>query len=64
VPTGTCPECEADVFVDADADKGDMLSCDECGTDLEVVGLDPIELDIVEEEGEEASDEDEEEEDF
>ncbi|MGB7925770.1 MAG: hypothetical protein WCF57_21205 [Pyrinomonadaceae bacterium] len=61
MPTGTCPECDADVHVDTDADKGDMVSCEECGTDLEVVGLDPVELDVVEEE---VFDDDEEEEDF
>lgn len=61
MPTGTCPECDADVHVDTDADKGDLVSCEECGTDLEVVGLDPVELDIVEED---ALDDDEEEEDF
>ena len=61
MPTGTCPECDADVHVDTDADKGDIVSCEECGTDLEVVGLDPVELDVVEED---ALDEDEEEEDF
>ncbi|HEX8747592.1 MAG TPA: hypothetical protein VF717_10355 [Pyrinomonadaceae bacterium] len=49
MPTGTCPDCDADVHVDTDADKGDILSCEECGTDLELVGLDPVELDIVEE---------------
>jgi alpha-aminoadipate carrier protein LysW len=36
--------------VDTDTDKGETVSCEECGTDLEVVGLDPVELDIVEEE--------------
>ena len=50
MPTGTCPECDADVHVDLDTDKGEIVSCEECGTDLEVVGLDPVELDIVEEE--------------
>ncbi|HEX8071681.1 MAG TPA: hypothetical protein VF546_17150 [Pyrinomonadaceae bacterium] len=60
MPTGTCPECEADVHVDTDADKGDMVSCEECGTDLEIVGLDPVELDIVEED-DDFEDEDEEE---
>jgi len=50
VPTGTCPECDADVHVDTDADKGDVVSCDDCGIQLEVVGLDPVELDIMEEE--------------
>ncbi len=37
-----------------------MLSCEECGTDLELVGLDPVELDIVEEEGFDEDEEDEE----
>ena len=60
MPTGTCPECEADVHVDTDADKGDNIACEECGTELEVVGLDPVELDIVEDD--EDVDEDEEEE--
>jgi alpha-aminoadipate carrier protein LysW len=59
VPTGTCPECDADVHVDTDGDKGDIVSCEECGTDLEVVGLDPVELDIVEENYDEDEDEDE-----
>jgi alpha-aminoadipate/glutamate carrier protein LysW len=48
VPIGTCPDCEADVHVDPDVDKGEVVSCEECGIDLEVVGLDPVELDIVE----------------
>ena len=56
MPTGTCPECEADVHVDTDADKGDVVSCEECGTDLEIVGLDPMELDIVEDDDEDDED--------
>jgi alpha-aminoadipate carrier protein LysW len=59
VPTGTCPECEADVHVDIDVDKGELVACEECGTELEVVGLDPVELDIVEEEDLDDDDEDE-----
>ena len=61
MPTGTCPECDADVHVDTDADKGEMTDCEECGTQLEIVGLDPVELDIVEEE---AYDEDEDEDEY
>ncbi len=61
MPTGTCPECEADVHVDLDADKGDTVACEECGVELEVVGLDPVELDIVEEESYDDDDEDEDE---
>jgi alpha-aminoadipate carrier protein LysW len=61
VPTGTCPECDADVHVDTDTDKGESVSCEECGVELEVVGLDPVELDIVEEED---LDDDEDEDEF
>jgi alpha-aminoadipate carrier protein LysW len=49
MPTTACPECSEDVYVDADSEQGDTVTCDECGTDLEIVGLDPIELDIHEE---------------
>ncbi len=64
VPTGTCPECDADVHVSGEADKGDAVLCDECGTELEVVGLDPVELDIVEDDDSDDVDDDEEEEEF
>ena len=46
MPTTACPECSEEVYVDADSEQGDVVSCDECGTDLEIVGLDPIELDV------------------
>ena len=59
MPTGTCPECDADVHVDTDVDKGETVSCEECVTDLEFVGLDPVELDIVEEEDLDDDDDDE-----
>ena len=43
----TCPECDAEIEVDEfDVDKGDQLSCPECGSNLEVIGLSPVELDI------------------
>jgi alpha-aminoadipate carrier protein LysW len=46
--------------VDSDADKGDSVLCEECGTELEVVGLDPLELDIAEEEDLDDDEEDDE----
>ena len=46
MPLATCPECTADIHVDEDMDKGDFVNCDECEVRLEVVGLDPIELDL------------------
>ena len=61
MPTAVCPECDEEVYVDADSEQGDVVSCDECGADLEVVGLDPIELDLYE--GDDDLDDDYEEED-
>jgi lysine biosynthesis protein LysW len=47
--------------VDEEVDKGEFITCPECDTRLEVVGLDPIELDFAfEEEEEKYEDEDEE----
>jgi alpha-aminoadipate carrier protein LysW len=62
MPTAVCPECDEEVYVDADSEQGDVVTCDECGADLEVVGLDPIELDLYE--GGEDLDDDFEEESF
>jgi alpha-aminoadipate carrier protein LysW len=40
-----CPQCEAAVEIDEfDVDKGEIISCPECGVDLAVVGLSPLEL--------------------
>ena len=44
----TCPECDAEIEIDEyDVDKGDLLSCPDCGSNLEVTGLSPLELDLV-----------------
>jgi alpha-aminoadipate/glutamate carrier protein LysW len=59
MPTTICPECDEEVYVDADSEQGDIVSCDECGADLEIVGLDPIELDIYEEGDDDFDDEEE-----
>ena len=57
-----CPKCDAVIDVDVEElDEGDTLTCDECGTDLNVTGLDPLELETTEEDEE---DDDEVDEDF
>jgi alpha-aminoadipate carrier protein LysW len=61
-----CPECESDLDVEEDElDEGEILSCTECGSDFEVVGVGPLELtkvgdDIVDDADEGAKDSDEE----
>jgi lysine biosynthesis protein LysW len=49
MPTSICPECSEEVYVDAESEQGDNVNCDECGSKLVVVGLDPVELDLHEE---------------
>lgn len=53
-----CPECDALIEEEVE-DIGDIITCPECGVDLEVISLDPVEFDLAP-----AEDEDEEDEDY
>ena len=62
-----CPECENGLDVELDEiEEGDVVTCEECGTEYEVVGVEPLELARVDEylddDDEDLLDEDEEEE--
>lgn len=39
-----CPICGAWVEVDTTAVEGELLECEDCGTELEVTGTDPVTL--------------------
>ena len=64
-----CPLCDAVIDVDEEElDEGDSLLCEECGANLTVSGVSPLELskdagDGAEDEDEEDDDEDDEEDD-
>lgn len=47
--TAVCPDCTAPVDLPNDADINDIIFCEDCDADLEVVRLDPVELERVEE---------------
>ena len=53
-----CPECEA-VIDEEFEDVGEVISCPECGVELEVISVDPVEFDLAP-----IDDEEEDEEDF
>jgi alpha-aminoadipate carrier protein LysW len=62
----SCPECENDLDLELDeVEEGDVIACDECGTEYEVVGVEPLELarvgDELEEDDEPYEEEEEEE---
>ena len=47
-----CPECDNPLDIDVDdVEEGDVIQCDECGSDLEIVSSDPLELAAVDAEG-------------
>jgi alpha-aminoadipate/glutamate carrier protein LysW len=53
-----CPNCDAVIDVDEEElDEGDPLTCEECGADLSVTGLSPLELETQEDEDEEEDEE-------
>jgi alpha-aminoadipate/glutamate carrier protein LysW len=58
-----CPMCDAVIDVDEEElDEGDALICEECGANLSVSGVSPLELSAAD--GEDEEDEDFEDEDF
>ncbi len=43
--TAECPVCDAEVKLADDVVEGELLECAECGSELEVISLDPPKLD-------------------
>jgi alpha-aminoadipate/glutamate carrier protein LysW len=55
-----CAECDTKLDIDEDEiEEGELVSCPECGTDFEIVTVNPIELKPVEAEGYEEEEEEE-----
>lgn len=62
----SCSECENELDIELDeVSEGDIIVCNECGTEYEVVGVEPLELarveDDLDEDDEPIEDEEEEE---
>jgi alpha-aminoadipate carrier protein LysW len=55
---GYCPECDAEIDEEFE-DVGEIITCPECGVDLEVISLDPVEFDLAPAEDEDADEDDE-----
>ncbi len=45
-----CLECGAEVELPEGLSVGEVLECPNCGAELEVIGLNPLTLDLFEEE--------------
>ena len=42
----TCPECDASVAIPTDAMANELISCPDCGSELEIVSLNPVMLEL------------------
>ena len=48
----TCPECDNLLDIDEEeVEEGETVTCDECGTELEIVSTDPLQVTAVDAEG-------------
>jgi lysine biosynthesis protein LysW len=56
MPSTVCPLCKERVFVDASKEMGEIILCEDCDSKLELVGMDPIELDPASEDVDELED--------
>jgi alpha-aminoadipate carrier protein LysW len=53
----SCPECDYELDIEIDeVDEGDVVACEECGSEFEVVGVEPLELARVDDDLEEDDD--------
>lgn len=37
-----CPDCEAEIECARDVEIGDILECKECGTEVEILSIEPF----------------------
>jgi alpha-aminoadipate carrier protein LysW len=47
-----CPECGAEISVEGAYEEGEIIDCEDCGVELEVISEDPLELALAPEEEE------------
>ncbi len=47
-----CPECDSPLDIDVDeVDEGETVTCEECGAEVEIVSVEPLEIALVDAEG-------------
>jgi alpha-aminoadipate carrier protein LysW len=52
-----CPACDSEIDIEEDElDEGDTLTCEECGANLAVASVNPVELESLDEEEEDEDD--------
>ena len=52
-----CPECDNPLDIDQDeVEEGETITCDECGTELEIISTEPLQIAPVDADGYDAED--------
>jgi alpha-aminoadipate/glutamate carrier protein LysW len=46
MPNITCPECFAETVLTSEVEVGEIVVCPDCGVDLEVISLQPPQVDL------------------
>jgi alpha-aminoadipate carrier protein LysW len=47
-----CPECGAEIIEEGELEEGEIVNCEDCGVELEVISEDPLEFALAPEEEE------------
>jgi len=56
--TTQCPICLSDVIIEEEASEKDLVNCLNCGAELEIVTLQPLQLNPLQEQQDEESEND------
>jgi alpha-aminoadipate carrier protein LysW len=48
--TVSCPDCHEEISVPEETEVGEILECENCGAEMEVISLEPIKVKLIEEE--------------
>lgn len=41
-----CPECDAELNIPTDAMENEIIACPDCGAELEIISLNPLQLEL------------------
>ncbi|OQY79618.1 MAG: lysine biosynthesis protein LysW [Chloroflexi bacterium UTCFX4] len=50
--TAECPECAGALALNGNTLKGEIVTCSDCGAELEITGINPLTLDLAPQEEE------------
>lgn len=46
MPRTVCPVCDSPLIIPADVMENELIACIDCGSELEIICLDPLQLEL------------------